>query len=109
MSAVEKVAALINGLGCNPRIKLNHNALPEAWGNRGICIPVSGYIEVHGPWPFKDVEWLEIDHIVVEHIGRLVKPKRHDYLNDVISLLQSEEIPYSIIEGMVRISFKNFE
>ncbi|MET4074680.1 DUF6678 family protein [Hymenobacter sp. UYCo722] len=109
MIAIEKVAALMNSLGCNARIKLKHDALPEAWGSTGICIPVSGYIEVQGPWPFREVEWLEINPIVMEHTGRLIKPKRHDHLSGIVSLLQLEAIPYSIVEEKVRVQFVEFE
>ena len=76
---------------------------------RGIGLPTTKYIELHGPWPFREVEWLEINPIVVEHIGRLVKPRRYDYLNDIIALLQLEKIPYSVVEGMVRVPFKDFK
>ncbi|GAA4026627.1 hypothetical protein GCM10022409_08240 [Hymenobacter glaciei] len=107
MSAIEKVAALaalINSLGCSPRIKLRHDATPEAWGNTGICIPVSGYIEVQGPWPFREVEWLEINPIVMKHIGRLVASKRWNHSDAIVSFLQTEGVGYSIVEGMIRIS-----
>ena len=54
----------------------------------GVVLPVRGYIEVIGPWPFREVEWLEINPIVMEHIGRLIKPKQHNYLNDIVTLLK---------------------
>jgi len=75
----------------------------------GIVLPVKEYIELSGPWSFRKVEWLEVNPIVMEYIGRLVKPKRHDYLNNITALLQSEKIPYSIIAGMVRVPFEDFE
>jgi hypothetical protein len=81
--------------------------IPEAW-TAGIGLPVRGYIELHGPHPFRDVEWIEINPIVVEHIGRLVKPRYYTYLEDIISFLQSEGLAYSIVAGAVRIPFLEF-
>ena len=109
MRDIKKVVALVNSLGCKPRVKLKHTDLPEAWGNMGVVLPVRGYIEVIGPWPFREVEWLEINPIVMEHIGRLIKPKQHNYLNDIVTLLQLEGVPYSVIEGMLRVPFEVFE
>lgn len=103
MSAIEKVAALINSLGCNPRIKLKNDITPETWGNTGICVPVNGYIEVQGPWPLREVEWLEINPIVIEHIGRLVAPKRWNHSDAIVSFLQTEDVSFNIVDGMIRI------
>ena len=63
---------------------------------------------IHGvKWAlkFREVEWLEINPIVLEHIGRLVKPKQHNYLENIIAHLKSEGISHSIKEGMIRIPF----
>lgn len=74
----------------------------------GIVLPVKGYIELNGPWPFREVEWLEINPLVVEHIGRLVAPKQWNHLEQIVSLLQSEGVSYSIVDDMVRIPFDVF-
>jgi hypothetical protein len=108
MAHIERIASLSNKLHCQARLKRKLNDLPDSWGN-GIGLPVRTYIEINGPWPFRELDWLEINPVVMEHIGRLVAPKRHNYLNDIIELLNSEEIPYLIIEGMVRVPFKAFE
>ncbi|MBH8569845.1 hypothetical protein KB206_13210 [Microvirga sp. STS02] len=102
MKRIEKIAALSNQLHCQPRLKLKRDAIPEAWGS-GIGLPVRTYIEIIGPWPFREVEWLEINPIVMEHIGRLVAPKQWNHLNTLVSLLQVENVEYSIVDGMIRI------
>ena len=107
MDKIQKVADLVNQLGCPVRIKPKEYS-SETW-TTGIGLPTNNYVELNGPWAFRDVDWLEINPIVMEHIGRLIKPKRHDHINEIISLLKLEKISCSIIEGMVRVSFKAFE
>ncbi|MBD2724551.1 DUF6678 family protein [Hymenobacter armeniacus] len=105
MTRIEKIAALLNQLKCQPRLKLKHDNTPEAWSNMGIGLPVRGYIELNGPWPFREVEWLEINPIVMERVGRLVAPKQWSHLEQIASFLQLEGVEYKIIDGMVRIPF----
>ena len=105
MTSIEKIATLSNRLNCQPRIKLKLDDAPEAWGYMGIYLPVSGSIELHGPRSFGEVEWLEINPVVIEHIGRLVAPRQWSHLEQIVSLLQSEGINYSIIDSMIRIPF----
>lgn len=105
MTRIEKIAALSNQLKCQPRLKLKHDDTPEAWGNMGIWLPVKGYIELNGPWPFREVEWLEINPIVMERIGRLVAPKQWNHLEQIVSLLQVECVEYRIVDDMARIPF----
>jgi hypothetical protein len=104
MALIEKVAALSNKLHCQARLKRKLDNVPESWGS-GIGFPVRTYIEIIGPWPFKEVEWVEIDPIVMEYIGRLVAPKRWNHLKQVIALLEAEHIDYDLVDGMIRIPF----
>ena len=104
MSRLETLVDFAKQLHCQVRIKLKAEELPEGWAG-GIGLPVRGYIELHGPWPFREVEWLEINPIVIEHIGRLVKPRQHNYLENIMAHLKSEGISHSIDEGMIRIPF----
>lgn len=105
MTSIEKIAALSNRLGCQPRIKLKHDDAPEAWGNKGISFPVSGFIELQGPWSYREIEWIEIDPTVMKHIGRLTTPKQLNHLEIIVSLLQVEDVGYEVIDGIVRIPF----
>ncbi|MBF9142375.1 DUF6678 family protein [Hymenobacter properus] len=105
MRRIEKIAALSNQLKFQARLKLKRDDGPEAWGS-GIGLPVRAYIEIIGPWSFREVEWLEINPIAMEHIGRLVAPKQWNHLNALVSLLQVENVYYSIVDGMIRIPFE---
>ena len=102
MILIEKIAALSNKLHCQARIKLKHNDLPESWGS-GIGFPVRAYIEINGPWPFRQVDWVEINPIVMEHIGRLVAPKCWNHSGQLIALLETEHVNYSLVDGMLRL------
>lgn len=107
MSKLEALANLLRQLHCQVRLKHKAYEIPEAWAG-GIGLPARGYIELVGPWPFREVQWLEINPIVIEHTGRLVKPKQHNYSENITAFLQSEGIAYSIIEEAVRIPFSEF-
>ncbi|MBJ6143895.1 DUF6678 family protein [Hymenobacter sp. BT559] len=104
MSRITELADFVGKLKCQVRLKLKVDEAPEIWA-RGIGLPVDGYIELHGPSPFREVEWLEINPAVIEHIGRLVEPKQHNYLEEIGAFLLSKNIAYLVKEGIVRISF----
>ena len=104
MALIEKIAALSNKLHCQARLKRKLNNLPDSWGN-SIGLPVRTDIEINGPWPFREVEWIEANPIVMEHIGRLVAPKRWNHSEQIITLLEAEHVNYSLVDGMIRIPF----
>lgn len=104
MNKLEALTDFLRQLHCQVRLKHKAYKMPEGWAG-GIGLPVRGYIELIGPWPFKEVEWLEINPIVTEHIGRLVKPRQHNYLKDIIAHLNSRGINHSVNERMIRIPF----
>jgi hypothetical protein len=108
MNKLEALANFLRELSCQVRIKHKAYEIPQGWAG-GIGLPVRGYIELIGPWPFREVEWLETNPVVMEHIGRLVKPRQHNYLENITSFLQSEGIAYSILEEVVRIPFSQFD
>ncbi|WP_396276193.1 DUF6678 family protein [Hymenobacter psychrotolerans] len=49
------------------------------------------------------MEWVELDPIVVTHIGRLVPPKVTVATDDIIQVLNDEGIEYAIVRGTIRI------
>jgi hypothetical protein len=104
MNKLQALADFLRQLRCQVRLKHKAYKMPEEWA-KGIGLPVRGYIELIGPWSFREVEWLEINPIVIEHIGRLVKPRQHNYLEGIIAHLNSESINHFINDGMIRISF----
>ena len=107
MTKLKALADFLRQLHCQVRLKHEAYETPEEWAG-GIGLPVRGYIELHGPWPFREVEWLEINPAVTEYIGRLIKPKQHNYLEEVSAFLQSKNVAYSINEGIIRIPFAEF-
>jgi hypothetical protein len=104
MSKLEALADFLCQLHCQVRLKHKAYETPDEWAT-GIGLPVRGYIELTGPWSFREVEWLEINPTVIEHIGRLVKSRQHNHLKNIIAHLDSEGINHSIYEGMIRIPF----
>jgi hypothetical protein len=104
MNKLEALAGFLRQLRCQVRLKHEAYKMPEGWAV-GIGLPVRGYIELIGPWSFREVEWLEINPSVIEHIGRLVKSRQHNYLEDIIAHLNSEDINHFVNEGMIRIPF----
>jgi hypothetical protein len=108
MSKLEVLADFLRQLHCQVRLKHKAYEMPEACA-KGIGLPVKGYIELTGPWPFREVEWLEINPTVMEHTGRLIKPRQHNYLENITLFLQSEDIAYSIMKEAVRIPFSQFD
>jgi hypothetical protein len=55
------------------------------------------------------VEWLEINPTVIEHIGRLVEPRQHNYSQNITSFLQSEGIACSVVGEAIRIPFSELD
>ncbi len=104
MSQIAELADFVGKLKCQVRLKLKVDEAPEGWA-KGIGLPATGYIELHGPLPFQEVEWLEINPVVIEHVGRLVKPKQHNYLEEVGAFLLSKNVAYLVKEGVVRLPF----
>lgn len=93
---------LIERTCCKVRLKVYHEDLATEWRG-GFGLPVEGYIEVAGPERIEDVEWIELDPIVVTHIGRLVPPKVTIAIDDIIQELDSMGIAYQVVKGMIRI------
>jgi hypothetical protein len=103
MNKLEALADFLRQLHCQVRLKHEAYETPEAWAG-GIGLPVRGYIELHRPWPFREIEWLEINPVVIEHIGRLVKPKQHNHLEEIGAFLFARSGAHLTNEGIIRIS-----
>ncbi|WP_367949229.1 DUF6678 family protein [Hymenobacter sp. BRD128] len=74
-----------------------------------MIIPTSGYIETggQGPWPIRQIQWVEINPIVTEHIGRLGHPKQIDSLVQIEEGLRNATVPYTTMNGIIRILFSD--
>jgi hypothetical protein len=103
MDNLVALQSLVEGTRCKIRLKAYREDSATEWSG-GFGLPVPGYIEVAGPEPIKDVEWIELDPIVITHIGRLVPPKVAVVIDDIIQVLDKEVIDYEIVKGMIRIS-----
>ena len=62
-----------------------------------------GSFPEHIPYPYKVIEWLNIDPIVKLHWGRLIAPEIRDFTNEVKSALKSKNIPFVQIKDVIRI------
>jgi len=83
-------------------LKVKGNPKPEGW-NSGAVIPVPGYIEINGPWPIHQVDWVEIDPVVMQYIGRLVPPKQVNSLMQIESELRQADLLYAVSDGIIRV------
>lgn len=92
---------LIEITSCKIRLKPYQYEATE-WRS-GFGLPVEGYIEVAGPERIADVEWLELDPIVVTHIGRLVPPHIAFVSDAIREVLNRECIRFDVVKGMIRI------
>ncbi|WP_369810683.1 DUF6678 family protein [Hymenobacter cheonanensis] len=101
---IRALVGVIQTNKCKVRMKVRGYSAPEGWNDWAI-IPTAGYIEINGPWPIRQVDWVEINPIVTEHIGRLVPPKRIDSSMQIEEGLRQADISYIVLDGIIRISF----
>ncbi|SNC68116.1 hypothetical protein SAMN06265337_2183 [Hymenobacter gelipurpurascens] len=102
MDKLIAIQYLIKRTCCKVRLKVYHEDLATEWRG-GFGLPVKGYIEVVGPERIEDVEWIELDPIVVTHIGRLMPPEVTVITDEIVQTLYKEVINYKIVRGIVRI------
>ncbi|UOG75805.1 hypothetical protein MTX78_04215 [Hymenobacter tibetensis] len=102
MNRLLAIQKLVYDVCCQIRLKVYNEDYITDWKS-GFGLPVEGYIEVSGPERISDVEWIELDPVVVTRIGRLVPPKVSIILDEIIQVLQQESIDYQVVKGMVRI------
>ncbi|GGG52620.1 hypothetical protein GCM10011378_31070 [Hymenobacter glacieicola] len=93
---------LIGNTCCKIRLKVYHEELATEWRG-GFGLPTRGYIEVSGPERISDIEWIELDPIVVTYIGRLVPPKVTVVIDEIILGLNNEGIEYKTVKGSIRV------
>jgi hypothetical protein len=103
---IQALVAVTQSNKCMVRMKVKGYAAPEHWNDYAI-IPVAGYIEINGPWPIRQVDWVEINPIVTEHIGRLVPPKQINSLMQIEDELRQAHIHYTVLNGIIRVPFPN--
>ncbi|GAA4507672.1 hypothetical protein GCM10023172_38640 [Hymenobacter ginsengisoli] len=100
---ISALVDIIQAAKCTARIKIKGRLDASSWS--WIIIPVPSYIELGsvGPWPVRDVEWVEINPVTMEHTGRLIPPKRIDNIAQIEEGLRQANIDYTTLDGIVHI------
>ncbi|MVN78888.1 hypothetical protein GO988_21365 [Hymenobacter sp. HMF4947] len=72
MKVDEVIETLTTRFSLTTRPKFKRSVLPSGWG--WFFVPVPGYGEpsAYGPVTTRELEWVKIDLIVLQHVGRLV-------------------------------------
>jgi hypothetical protein len=104
MKAAEVIDALTTQFRLDTRAKFKQDDTPSKWG--WFLVPTAGYVEssAYGPVPSREVEWVEIDPIEQQHVGRLVPPLIIDHTPALLQQLAVHGIFAQVIEGRIRIA-----
>ncbi len=87
----------IEGFAVHFRVKCLRSAEPsiDYW---------DGGFPEHIPYPFKVIEWLDIDPLMKIHRGKLVAPEIRDFTVKAMQALSSKNIPFVQIGKVIRIN-----
>jgi len=97
-----KVVEIVQSLGLKSRIKALSDAVSD-W-NAWLIIPVPSYFEgADGPVSDKQIEWIDIDPIVLTRRGNLVPDLREDKKSALVSALVEREIQFEDMGEFLRI------
>ncbi|MGI4832236.1 MAG: DUF6678 family protein [Janthinobacterium lividum] len=101
---ISALISLVQESKCAARLKPKEYSEPQQWS--WVIEPVPNYIESGGgPWPSSEVEWLELNPIKTEHVGRLVAPKKINKTSWLKVELAKAIIPYTLSNGIFRVTF----
>ena len=101
---IHRLIALIQESTCAVKIKPKGRRKPQEWS--WVIEPVPNYIESgSGPWRFREVEYVEINPIKLERIGRLVAPKKSNKTASLEAALHEAGIPYVLLNNIFRVYF----
>jgi hypothetical protein len=70
MNRLIVLQGIIEKIHCKIRLKPYHEDVPTEWQD-WFGLPVLGYIEVAGPERIINVDWIELDPIVVTYYRRI--------------------------------------
>jgi hypothetical protein len=88
---------------CRSRIKWSQCVEPGKWTHFFI-VPTDGYIEGRlGPIPVREVDWVEIDPIALQDVGRLIPQRQIDHTAAWMSYLAQQGIRFQRVESGFRI------
>ena len=86
------------------KLKIKNEPLVNFWSN-WITLPSQHYYETEnqGPYPIKDIEWVEIDPIEKRQLGKLIDARSTNHSTEITSWLK-QQLAYSMeIDGLIRI------
>ncbi|UOQ54642.1 DUF6678 family protein [Hymenobacter cellulosivorans] len=86
------------------RVKLQAEVAVSPW-SKWFTVPVVSYIETAstGPYPIREVEWVEVNPFVVENRGRLIMPRMLNYEQQIREAFEAEKIRFEQIGLVFRI------
>lgn len=84
------------------RIKIKNEPSPGTWSN-WLIQPSDSYLEAEtqGPYPISDIEWLDIDPVVIKAEGTLMPVEETDHSEEILQLLNSLDFPYMETNGII--------
>jgi hypothetical protein len=100
----ERVVAILREIPCRKRIKILSWNDPGEWDSV-LIEPVPSAVELPrmGPVHKADIDWMEVDPIVVSRAGKYAPELTRNFQDDIISKLNDASIKMKVVEGMIRI------
>ncbi|MCB2409567.1 DUF6678 family protein [Hymenobacter lucidus] len=70
-----------------------------------FTVPVENYVEASttGPYPLREVEWVEVNPFVVKTRGRLIMPHMLSYEQQIVDALEAGAIEFEQIGLVFRV------
>lgn len=101
---LKDLVPLLNNKPWTYRLKIMQQPLPTEWSN-WLIASVESYIEAEkqGPYPVRQIEWIDINPIEMKTTGRLMRTTETDHSDDVINFLKEGSLPGHQEGGVFRI------
>jgi hypothetical protein len=102
--SLDKFIALLPEKPWKYRLKISHQELKNKW-SLWLIQPTAHYLETKkdGPFPLKEIAWIDIDPIVMSKAGKLLPEKSADQTEMISTLLKEQQVEFIIVEDLVRI------
>lgn len=101
---MDELIELLQSLSVRVRVKWCGDSTPSRW-DKSVFSPVAGYLETGflGPVQFADIEWIEIDALERQQLGRLIPEKVIDHSQAISDSLQELELPFVVRAEIFRV------
>jgi hypothetical protein len=97
-----RIVEIAKSLGLKCRTKDSFSTEPCEWGF--LIMPVASYFEGHGgPVSEKDLEWIDIDPVVLTYRGKLVPDLKEDKKVYLLKALEDRNIQYEDKGEFIRV------